>query len=188
MSLSLADDLTTLSLGIVAEKGIRQVDTEHEPFEYHSGIDFRDFQKQLNPWARYGEVIVWVCWDYILAVDDHLDKRSVVQELVTIVAHNYFAEAETYPVTELWESLHRKFDFMMLVIDNQRSCTGHSSGGVAVYVVDMNGEIVTRNDLFDQDICAIFLEAVVLVVESQIVRISPAGANTCNQAAFKGWF
>lgn len=164
--MSLADDLTTLSLGIAAEKEIRQLDTEHEPFEYHSGTDFGDFQKQLNPWARYGEVIVWVCWDYILAVDGHLDKRSVGQELVTIVAHNYFAEAETYRVIERWESLHRKDDFMMLVIDNQRSCTGRSCDGIAVYVVNMNGEIVTQNDLFDQDICAIFLEAVVGVVKS----------------------
>lgn len=122
----------------------------------------------------------------MLAVDDHLDKRSVGQGLVTIVAHNYFAEAETYHVIERWESLHRKDNFMMLVIDNQRSCTGCSCDGIAVYVVDMNGEIVTRNDLFDQDICAIFLETVVGVVESQIVRISPAGANTCNQTAIKG--
>lgn len=186
--MSLAYDLTTLSLGIAAEKGIRQVDTELEPFEYHSGIDFGDFQKQLNACARYGEVIVWVCWEYRLAVDFHLDKRSVVQELVTIVAHNYFAEAETYLFIEPLESRHRKDDFMMLVIDSQRSCTGHSCGSVAVYVVDVNGEIVTLNDLFDQDICAIFLEAVVVVVESQIVRISPTGANTCNQTVFKAWF
>lgn len=186
--MSLADDLTTLSLGIAAEKGIRQVDTEREPFEYHSGTDLGDFQKQLNPCARYSEVIVWVCWDHTLAVDDHLDKRSVVQELVSIIAHNYFAEAETYHVTEPRESLHRKDDFMMLVIDTQRSCAGHSCGDVAVYVVDVNGEIVTRNNLFDQDICAIFLEAVVVVVESQIVRISPTGANTCNQTVIKAWF
>lgn len=73
----------------------------------------------------------------------------------------------------------------MLVIDNQRSCTGRSCDGIAVYVVNMNGEIVTWYDLFDKNICAIFLEAVVVVVESQIVRISPTGANTCNQMAIK---
>lgn len=74
---------------------------------------------------------------------------------------------------------------MMLVVDSQSSCTGRSCDGIAVYIVDMNGEIVTRNDLFDQDICAIFLEGVVVVVESYIVRISPTGANTCNQIAIK---
>lgn len=121
----------------------------------------------------------------MLAVDDHLDKRSIGQELVTIVAHKYYAEAETHHVTERWGSLHRKDDFMMLVIDNQRSCTGRSCDGIAVHVIDMNGEIVTCDDLFDQDICAIFLEAVVVVIESQIVRISPTGANTCNQTAIK---
>lgn len=67
---------------------------------------------------------------------------------------------------------------MVFVIHDQGFSTGHSSRGVTVFVVDKNLKIVPRNDLFDQDICAVFLEAVILAIKCQIMRISPATTDT----------
>lgn len=69
-------------------------------------------------------------------------------------------------------------DFIAFVIHNQAVRTGDFTAGIAVFIVNKDGEIVTRNNLFKQDIGAVFLKAVVLTIKCDIVWISPATANT----------
>lgn len=70
--------LTTLSLCVAVEKGIWQVNAEKKPFEHHNCFNCRDFQKQLNCRTCYDEVIIRVGWEYLLAVDVHLNNCNIV--------------------------------------------------------------------------------------------------------------
>ena len=72
-----------------------------------------------------------------------------------------------------------EINFIVFVVHNQGISAGHSSRGITVFVVNKDLKIVSRNDLFDQDIGAVFLEAVILAIKCHIMRVSPAIANTC---------
>lgn len=87
--------------------------------------------------------------------------------------------SNNYHIFKWRASLSCKNNFVVFVIDDQSLWAGHGSRSITVLVVDDNWKIVSRNDLFDQDVCTVFLEAVILPIKCQIMRISPANANTC---------
>lgn len=58
LSTTIYQTLTAQPLCVPVEKRKWQVDSEQQPFEYHSGTNCWDFQKQHNPCASYGEVII----------------------------------------------------------------------------------------------------------------------------------
>lgn len=92
---------------------------------------------------------------------------------------NFQFQSKKYRGFKGWVSLHYKNNDVVLVIDEQSHWAGHSSRSITVLVVDDDGKIVSRNDLLDQNVCTIFLEAVILSIECNIMRISPAGTHTC---------
>lgn len=137
---------------------------------------------QLNSCTRYEEVIIRVCWKHLSVIDKNLNNHNTEYKFSPF-SYTVFKipgnESNNYHVFKSWASVHCKNNFVVFVIDEQSFWAGHTSRSITVLIVDDNRKIVLRDNLSDQDVCTIFLEAVILSVKCQIMRISPAGAKTC---------
>lgn len=63
----------------------------------------------------------------------------------------------------------------------KRLRAGKTIDKITVHVIDDDGEVILRVDLFDQDVGAVPLEGVVRPVEGDVVRVSETTADTCSR-------